>query len=267
MTVVRMGNVRFAKRYRTGFTLIELLAVIGIIILVMAMAIPYFAGMVRGQRWASACSALQNCLYRTQSFALSERYDHSVEFCEDENGRQFFRIEVESAMLESMPELTTYLQVQCNGYYMGMPSDWMSTFEAGGGTVTGLPGSPWMRSSSTVFKYQGPLYDIDRRNWRAKHAIKDNLKVDDHIFLPYGIKVDFQKSKNLINYDKKPGTKMDSPQYGWDETRDLRFNIVGVLIQARNPEVVLVNNTRPLEYIRLQVLRSTARLSKLPGLP
>jgi hypothetical protein len=243
------------------------LAVVAILMLVMALALPNFAGMIRSQKWASASSALQNCLFRTQSFALNDRYDYSIEFCESDQGLQYFRIEAESALLESMPELTSYNQVQCNGYYMWMPNDWMAAFEAGGGKVEGLPTSPWMRSDSTVFRYNGPIYDIDRGNWRSTHWIKDNLKVDDHIFLPQGIKVELEKSKNLINYDKRPHIMMDTPQYGWDDTRDLRFNIAGVLIQAKNPDVVLANSLTPPEYLRLQVLRSTARVRKLSGLP
>lgn len=248
----------------SGFTLIELLAVIGIIVLVMAMAIPNFAGMVRSQRWSGAASALQNALFRTRTFALNERYDHSIEFCETDAAkpRQYFRIECESALLESIPELGNYLHSVSKSYVHRLPIDWYNTFKNSRGVVEGyVSQGTWLPQPTVQFVYNGPFEDVDR------YGLRDNLKVDDHIFLPHSIKIDFEKSANLINYDKKPQNDQDSPQYGWDLTPDLRFSVAGVLIQARNPDLVLVNNSRLPEYMRLQVLRSTARVRTLPGLP
>jgi prepilin-type N-terminal cleavage/methylation domain-containing protein len=249
-----------------GFTLIELLAVIAIIVLVMALAVPNFASMIRAQRWQAAISALQNALFRTRTYAVNERYDHSIEFCESEGEerQQYFRIECESAFLEGIPELNNYLHNVVRSYIHRLPIDWYNTFKNSRGVVQGyVDQGTWLAQPSVRFVYNGPIEDVDR------YGLKDNLKVDDHIFLPHDIKVDFKQSKNLINYDKKPESDQDSPQYGWDETPDLRFNVAGVLIQARNPEVVLVKESRrpEQEHIRLQVLRSTARLRRMRDLP
>jgi len=92
-----------------AFTLIELLAVIGIIVLVLALALPNFSTMVRSQRWASASGALQNALMRCQTYALNERQDHSIEMCVDQdNSTLYLRIEVESPALESICNLNAY---------------------------------------------------------------------------------------------------------------------------------------------------------------
>jgi len=90
---------RSAKR---AFTLIEMLAVIAIIMLVMAMALPNFMAMMEHRRWVAAISSFQNVVRRCRIFAINERRDYAIEFCEDvDNGTQYFRIEIESALLET----------------------------------------------------------------------------------------------------------------------------------------------------------------------
>ncbi|KPJ53552.1 MAG: hypothetical protein AMS16_05230 [Planctomycetes bacterium DG_58] len=232
---------------RGAFTLVELLAVIAIIMLVMALALPNFSSMVRSQRWAAASGALQNALLRCQTYAVNDRQDHAIEICLDEdNTTQYFRLEVESALLESICELNTYYRDQCEYYYMRMPVDWLRTFKNAGGQVLNPPDHPWGAYPNTRFAYDGPRYDISSP-WDPK--TKDNLKIDEDIRLPHSIRIDFQASTQLTNYDPPPNRVSDTPQYGWDYTPDLRINMAGVLVQAKNPEVVLVNNAG--EHMRL----------------
>ncbi|HUW55825.1 MAG TPA: prepilin-type N-terminal cleavage/methylation domain-containing protein [Planctomycetota bacterium] len=245
-----------------GFTLIELLSVVAIIIIVLALALPNFASMIRWQRWAAASGALQNALLRCQTYAVNDRQDHSIEICVDtDNTTQYFRLEVESALLETIAELNTYYRDQCEYYYMRLPVDWLRTFKNGGGQVVNPPDHPWGAYPNTSFTYpDAPYYDVSSP-WDPK--TKDNLKVDEHISLPHSIRIDFAASTNLMNYDARPRTTQAIPQYGWDYTPDLRFNMSGVLIQAKNPEIMLKNNAG--EQMRLQVLRSTARVRTLSG--
>ena len=63
---------RSAKR---AFTLIEMLAVIAIIMLVMALALPNFMAMMKHQRWVAAIGAFQNVVRRCRIFAINERLD------------------------------------------------------------------------------------------------------------------------------------------------------------------------------------------------
>lgn len=263
-----------------GMTLIELLTVITIIIAIMALAIPNFASMMRAQKWSAATSALQNALLRCQTLAVTERRDHSLELCTNtDNSAQYFRLEVESAALESMPDLNDYYHNACQNYYMRLPVDWVGIFLSGGGQVVNSPGNPWGQWPATSFSYSGPRYDVKSQNWQSPNEIRDNLKVDENIFLPHNIMVDYDPvtgSKHLMNYDEPPsGTDGPNhmPQYGWDYTKDLRFNMTGTLVQAQNPEIVLkllqyANRTPEvvMERMRLQVLRSTARLRTLSGL-
>ena len=247
-----------------GMTLIELLTVIAIIVVILALALPNFSTMVRSQKWSAASSALQNALMRCQTYAVNDRLDHSIEFCtEEDNASQYLRIEVESALLESIPELNAYYKDQCEFYYMRLPEDWLRTFKNGGGEVINAPAHPWGAYPNTKFGYPDPPYYNISSYWEPK--TKDNLKVDDHIQLPYGITVNFAESSHLINYDKAPaGDPSAMPQYGWDYTRDLRFNMAGILVQAQNPEIVLQNKAN--ERMRLQILRSTGRVRRLAGL-
>ena len=254
---------------RCGFTLIEVLTVILIIIVVATLAIPNLAAMVRSQRWSAAVGSLQGAILRCQSFAMNARRDHSIEFCIDNvTSRQYLRIEVESELLESIPELNSYYIDQCECYYMRLPQDWVGTFKNGGGVITNpWEDAPWPpeweeASPKSRFKYDGPILDVDAEDTSGPSGrTQDNLMVDDHIVLPYGITLDEDMSTYLVNYDKRPLTLTDMPQYGWDDTYDLRFNMMGVLVQNKNPEVVLVGSDK--QSVRLQIMRSTARVKKL----
>ena len=242
-----------------GFTLIEMLTVIAIIIVVMALALPNFFELLRAQRWSAASGAVQNALLRCQSWAINTRRDHSVEICfADDNECQYLRIETESALLESICELNSYYRDQCDYYYMRLPVDWLQAFKGAGGQMVNPPAHPWGQYPDTRFEYQGPRYEVDYP-WTPQ--VRDNLLVDCEIVIPHGIFISLEKSTNLMNYDKRPLTTNDMPQYGWDETMDLRFDSRGTLVQSRNPELVLENPDG--ETMKLQVLRSTGRVRKL----
>ena len=57
------------KDGKQGFTLIELLAVVAIIILVMALAMPNFVAMLRGRKWAAAVGNIQGMIWRARALA------------------------------------------------------------------------------------------------------------------------------------------------------------------------------------------------------
>ena len=273
----RMRGLKVNGR-RGGFTLIEMLTVIAIILVVAALALPNFWEMIRQQRWNAASSAFQIALMRCRSWAISERRDHSVELCisPDDNEQQYLRIEVESSLLESIAELNSYFKDQCNYYYMRLPVDWLGAFVAGGGTVQNYAAHPWGQYPDMRFVYSGPVVvgpgatapapgwrTASGGDWRINEQIRDNLLVDDEIFLPHGILVNYAKSTNLMNFDAPPTTENCLPQYGWDYTKDLRFDQRGTLVQAKNPEIVLED--RAGEMIQFQVLRSTGRIRKVGG--
>ena len=270
------GEENTMRRVTThrGMTLIELLTVIAIVMVIVALALPNFASMMRAQKWSSATTALQNTLLRCQTLAVTDRRDYSLELCSvADNASQYFRMEVESAALESIPELNDYYHNACQNYFMRLPIDWVGIFVSGGGVINNYPGNPWGQWPATSFAYTGPRYDVKAQDWRSPNEIQDNRRIDENIFLPIGILIDFDKSLHLMNYDKPPSGPSAMPQYGWDYTKDLRFNMTGTLVQAQNPEIVLKLVEYPgrkpegvREHMRLQLLRSTARLRTLKGL-
>jgi prepilin-type N-terminal cleavage/methylation domain-containing protein len=248
------------RNTRRAFTLIEMLTVIAIIMLVMAMAVPNFLAMLEHRRWVAAVSAFQNVVRRCRIFAINERRDYSIEFCEDaDNETQYFRIEVESSLLERIPELNAYFRDQCDYEPDRLPVDWRLCFKDAGGTIENF--ESWHRRTDTRFIYNGPIYDVDRQTWGVDERVKDNLCVDDSDVLPHGIRVDFDASVNIINYDGLAQSLNHVPQYGWDYTKDLRFDARGTLVQTQNPEIVLKDKAG--QMVRLQVLRSTGRIRKL----
>ena len=243
-----------------AFTLIEMLAVIAIIMVVVGLALPNFSTMMRHQRWISAISTLETVVRRCRTFAINEKRDYSVEICvDDDNATQYFRIEVESALLETIPHLYLYFKDQCDFEPTRLPVDWRLTFEAAGGEVTDYYG--WRRCPEARFRYEGPIYEVDAQPWGVDQRIKDNLLVDDSNALPHGITIDFGACVNLANFDCPPRSPNHLPQYGWDYTNDLRFDARGTLVQTRNPEIVLEDRRR--ERVRLQILRSTGRTRKV----
>ena len=242
------------RRLMVGFTLVELLTVVALIILIVALAVPNFASMLRQQRWSAAVASLQAAILRTKTYCITDRRDHAVEFCKDEDGTYYIRIEAESAFLEHVPNLQIYNSLA--GDFQHIPEGWRESFMArrdawgadgkrlysgvidvkwaagystpGWGHFT--PYHPWDSTRDTARFYYDDRYPYDKSglplpwqypadrlsiserentphkepygyqdvddsvifNWATEHVYvtKDNLAVDDFIYLPYDIKLD-----------------------------------------------------------------------------
>ena len=95
--------------------------------------------------------------------------------------------------------------------------------------------------------------------WYA--VVMDNLAVDDFLYLPFDIVVDYDQS-TLINYDMaRNSAGLDVCRHGWDATPDLRFGKTGYLLQSESPSIVLKRGED--QYIRLQLIRGTGRLKRM----
>ena len=143
------------RRAHRGFTLVELLTVIGLIILIAALAVPNFSAMMREQRWNSAISALQTAIMRARIYATTQNLDHAVEICTDSAGTTYLRIEAESAFLESIPNLQDYMDVVDSFLYV--PDTWTAAFLArrdawgsdGRRLYSGMINVRWLRSGGS----------------------------------------------------------------------------------------------------------------------
>ena len=119
-------QVRRMARKHVGFTLVELLTVIALIVIIAAVAVPNFAAMIREQRWTSAIGSIQTAIMRTRTYAVNKELDHAVEFCTDKDGTTYLRIEAESAYLEHVPNIQTYLDISDS--LLAMPLSWYHAF-------------------------------------------------------------------------------------------------------------------------------------------
>jgi type II secretory pathway pseudopilin PulG len=109
-----MCSIRFRWKSgcrSSGFTLIELLTVIGIMMLVMALALPNFSAMMKGQKWTSTISRMQTMIWQARALATNARKDIGLEFDVQDNGTSMW-LESEMPVLERLPDLFNYqLQV------------------------------------------------------------------------------------------------------------------------------------------------------------
>ncbi len=111
-------------------------------------------------------------------------------------------------------------------------------------------------------------YLYQSTEWAA--ALRDNLVVDDYLYLPHSINVILagpgvseSHASKLINYDSSRNSSGgDVARHGWDGTLDLRFGKGGYLLQEDCPEISLCRKDDD-QYVRLQLLKSTGRLKKM----
>ena len=106
-------------------------------------------------------------------------------------------------------------------------------------------------------------YIYQGTEWAA--AIRDNLVVDDMLYLPHDIQVNMSLS-NLINFDTAKVGNRDVVHHGWDGTPDLRFGKSGHLLQSLTPMIVITRQGKggsSDQSMRLRLLRGTGRLKKV----
>ena len=321
--------------------MVELLTVIALIIAIAALAVPNFAAMIREHHWTSAVSALQSAVMRARTYAVNDEIDHAVEFCTDQDGTSYLRIEAESAYLESVPNLQQFISLVDT--FMGVPDGWVEAFlarrdawgpdgnrlysgvidiywaKSGGGYGTGwghMRENVWTLEHTNLSRNTRCCYDSRYPNskanltwpwqcpapgdWNAMSSaernnvpgdadghfdsgdgymdvndsspysmfnrelrmyIRDNLAVDDFLYLPHDIHVDLSRS-TLVNLDAAKGPSgRDVAEHGWDGTPDLRFAKSGHLLQAQTPDVVLKRGDD--QFMQLRLIRGTGRLRKV----
>jgi hypothetical protein len=231
-----------APRAPAGFTIIEMLAVITIIMVVMALALPNFVAMMKERRWTAALTNMQIMIWRARALATNVRKDMSVEFdIQGDNGTTMW-LESEMNALERLPDLE-YLRDQMGGSH---------SFRIG------ILERYWLPSGGTYQVVDGVYtnFQIDYANSQPE-MYGDNARQSEAVDLGYGLTIDDSpiRSPNFVNWDAQSSVL----KYGCDARKDIRIGPNGALVQTKDP-VLCIRQRLGVESRQVQVVRCTGRL-------
>jgi len=266
-----------SRRTRRGFTLIEMLTVIGIMMLVMALALPNFIAMMKNRKWSTAIANVQGMVMRARALATNRRTDYSVEFyisSSEDNGTTMW-LESEVNDIERVPDLLE-LQREIGGnagirYFL-------SSFRAAGGSYKSFwtectccncgfkwnytSGSwqvcPKCKKSGWKYPHQHASYYYDFQYnpedaWEG--SLGDNAHQSEYVELGSGVTIATAKCRYFLNWDAKNAVEC----YGYDDTRDVRVGTNGALVQTLDP-VICLKEKGMKNYRAIQVVRCTGRV-------
>ena len=240
----RAGRVRASP----GFTLIEMLTVIGILLLIMALALPNFVAMMKGRKWATAVNTIQHMVWRARALATNVRKDMSVEFDINADNGTWMWVESEVQVLERVPDLDLVQQTIASGegynMYPGSAIDWLVNL--------------WKNSGGTCEWKDGYYinFQLNAAN-TSSGRYGDNARQSEEVELGSGMTIDTdpQKSPHFINWDA-PGSVAWK---GDDPYRDIRIGPNGALVQTIDPTLCITRKDSG-EHKQVRVVRCTGRL-------
>ncbi|HUW55705.1 MAG TPA: prepilin-type N-terminal cleavage/methylation domain-containing protein [Planctomycetota bacterium] len=272
------------RRCRTpgvpGFTLIELLAVIAIIMLVMAMALPNFVAMMKGQKWTAAMSGIQTMVWRGRALATNVRKDFSVEFDVQGDNGTWMWLESEEQIIERIPDLDELQHLMGGGENIA----WIRTlwYRAGGTDKWGKYECQCKKCEYEWIQYTSPSYTAcpkcgtsrdDGWQWGPAYAAYyydfqlvndpsvasygDNARQSEIVKLGHGLTIDptGSVSPNFFNWDSQTAVEA----YGWDKYKDVRIGPNGALVQTQDPTICIQEIHGP-DKRQVKVVRCTGRV-------
>jgi len=257
-----------------------MLTVIGIIMLVMALALPNFVQMMKQRRWTEAIGKIQGLVMRARAQATSVRKDMAVEFDIQGQKGTWMWIESEEQILERIPDLDL-LQHRLGG---GSGIYWIRKlwYNAGGTDKWGkyeckcrLCGHEWStltpptgslcpacrdaRTGSWPYwpSYATYYYDFRMTNNSADYRYGDNAQQSEVVRLSGTLTIDNAPavSPNFINWDSEDTVEC----YGYDVYKDIRIGTNGALVQTLDP-VIGIRDRYGKDTRRVQVVRCTGRV-------
>jgi type II secretory pathway pseudopilin PulG len=233
-----------SRRGRAAFTMVEMLTVIAIIMVVMALALPNFAAMMKERRWSGAIGNIQGMVWRARALATNARKDMSVEFdIQGDNGTWMW-LESKSNLIEHLPDLNWLVSEygSIDSLYFLLNEDTHGEWWAAGGTYSG--------SSPT---YTFTLHPENAKPEFYGHAAHQSETLE----LGYSLTIDDSpaRSPNFVNWDAQASVT----RYGWDTTKDIRLGPSGALVQTTDP-TLCIRQKQGVESRRVQVVRCTGRV-------
>ena len=264
-----------------GFTLIELLTVIGIIVLVLALALPNFVSMMRGRRWSAAITNIQTMIMRARSLATNVRKDFSVEFEIDGDNGTVMWLESEANDIERIPDLWELQHelgghepiddfvtgafydsggrykcwaTECSCVWPGCGHQW-TVYSGGGGSTTVCPKChvDWWRYRPQKETY---YYDIEYHPELTKRLeYGDNARQSEWVPLGHQMTIDLARSRYFMSWDHPDSVEC----YGGDLYPDIRIGTNGALVQTVDPVICLMDRDAE-ERRAVTAVRCTGRV-------
>jgi Tfp pilus assembly protein FimT len=232
----------------SGVTLIELLAVIGLIVVLIALTLPNFVTMMTGRRWSAAVGNIQIMVMRARALATNVRLDVAVEFdIQADNGTSMW-LESESNVVETLDDLNNTYNSLGGGEPGSLALQYLTDWDTGvwyhaGGRQEG---------GKRPYVYHPDLTDATKYG--------DNARQSEVVKLASRITIDPspEASPNFVSWDMlslPDGTKR---LYGGDDHKDIRLGPHGALVQTRSP-ILCLTATDSRDRRRITVVRCTGR--------
>ncbi len=232
---------------KRGFTIIELLMVIAIMMVIAAMALPYFVAMQKSRKWTTAVTNIQSMVWRARALATNVRRDFAVEFnCQGDCGTQMVVV-AKSNLLQRLPDL-----------------NWLEHNLGDGGNIAWIIWGEWEYAGGPINwdgKYYQNLSPGDIHPNPTNSTFIGNYGHNSYQSEVLAVHPDLTidpsttASPNFINWDQ-------NCYYGADTTPDIRIGPNGALVQTQDP-TLCIKQIRGTEMIRVEVIRCTGRLKQL----
>ena len=138
---------------RAGFTLIELLVVMAVMVLLLGVSIPFFAGFSRGAKLKTAAKGITAVLNSARNLAITKRRNYSVLFNNSGRPHSYAIIDPQGAIYGKNYSLPSGIE-----FYRQSQPDQPTTFTANKvvfsstGGLSGSSGSVWIADKKGNFR-------------------------------------------------------------------------------------------------------------------
>jgi Tfp pilus assembly protein FimT len=138
---------------KNSFTLIEMLVVLGIMVLIAGLSLPFFSGFAKGARLKQAAKEVSSVFRTARNLAVTQHQEHSVQFVIDDETVQYYISEANDTLVEKKHTLPAGVTI-CRP---SQPSESITfennkvTFKTTG-SIDGSGGALWLSDSQGKFK-------------------------------------------------------------------------------------------------------------------